>query len=1112
MRINLLMVLILMSKVCSAQVCFPFKQGKHYGYIDTGGNWIIQPNFDYASFFNGSKALANKGDSVFIISLKGKNKQVPEIQKVPEIKSFITLGIGIALLDKHGKWALSDTSMVAKTPHQFNRVDTCGGFFKVMNANNKWQLYDRFCKLSIQKSFDMLAAISSGLFLCRINNETYIYKQSGDSVNLLKSGEFVCKFVNPGFELFSKKIKKKIFLTANGDSMLSCNNCEIISSIANLKVIVDGNGYTLYNFNEGKIIAESKLDTGIVAYNSFYWVAEDSLFCKPGQAPIKVDEYIDGFLTTSDDYHIYFQENKWGVLGSDGVIKLRPNYEWIEPLENNVIRLYDQTSHLYDVTTSKVFKHLDFNADVGFMGSSWMVKYNDTTEILKYDSAYNLIDSNNYYKVKFMKAGMKTSDFNNNAGGNNSASNRYFYHREKYGLLSTKADTLIKAILLSVNRVNDSIDLVSLLNGNSVSIMNIDNHRLVCSRRYGLLNNRTGKFILKPDYFYISATEYKDTNYGVFRVLTRSRKFGLVSKSDLELNKSTICDYIPFPENGYFRLFNQLRIHLRIANKQTYRKEIGFDFDLLSNFNYFSTNNLGVQGRVIGYAKSVNLCNSKGEILLTETEAKKKLFIESGYNGTFVFNSTLDSAGVIDSTGHTIIKPSYRLIKRLKQDKRYFLLYTYDSKYGYLNKMGEEITFAKYKKAFNFNDGYAWCQFKDSMILLDSLGNESELGIKNSQVIDVSEGYTACRKKKGWVIMDIHGEIIGDEYYKRIQPFVNGTAAAQSKGGWGIIDVAGNWLLKPQYEMFEAETESAIVFKNNNKRFFYTRDGKPGEKQKVKGVLKPLGDDLFSELVGDQSKIYLKNGELYKKKKFSDGLLERNDTIFSISKRRVQVYYDTKRAMSLSHSGGYKSISKGSFEFIRTKSSRILGTDLFLIPESFKYLYPNVFGRSNSVFRLYHPRGRTYTVVNKNMVDCYRLNAFVLKNTFGGENGVNYYSLSDSLGNLHSDILFTNIKYVGSDLFAASYKNEYNVLVTGLMNRFGIWVVQPKFGDINGFNEGFASYSISNQFYFADSTGQLVTTLLLDEIKDSNGYLLLNSDTEMAWWHPKKGWLTKFED
>ncbi|HEY1045520.1 MAG TPA: WG repeat-containing protein, partial [Bacteroidia bacterium] len=780
MRIIVLVSAMLMSGVCMAQVYFPFKQGNRYGYIDTVGKWIIQPVFDHATFFNGNKALANKGDSVFTVSLNG------EIRQVAQIKSFISFGQSFALLNKDGKWALSDTSLIAATSFKFNRIDTCGGFFKAMDADNLWSLYDRSFKLKLPNRFEMIAALTDGLFLCRSKDESHIYKLIGDSLKLLRSGNFICKFDNPGFEIFSKKSKKKMYLNANGDSILSCSNCEIISKIENLKVIQNQSEFVLYDFNTGNKIASSKIDTGIMAYNSFYWVAADSLYCRPGSSPVKINEQIDGFLTVSESCNIFFRNNSWGILGLDGTILLKPIYAWIVPLEKDVYRLFGDQCYLYDLGTQRIFKKIDWNAEVGFVGSSIMVTYNDTTELLKYDTAFNLIDSNSYYKVKFMKAGLKTSDFNNNNPlGNNSASNRYFYFREKYGLLSLNNDTLIKAIFLSVSKVNDSLDMVSLQNNNMATIMTLGNSRLACNRRFGILNNRTGKFLVNPDYFYISMAEFKDSNFNVFRVLSRSRKFGLINKSNFELDKSTLCDYISVPENRYFRLFNGLKIYLRTNRRYIYLKNAGFDFGFLTEFNYFGNVFSNEQGRVMGYAKSVNLCNQKGELILSESQAKKNIFVEGGYNGTFIFNLNFDSTGVFDSTGNTIVKPSYKSIRRLKQDKRYFLLYTYDSKFGYLNKEGEEITIAKYKKAFNYSDGYAWCQFKDSMILLDSIGNESDLGIKNSQVIKVSEGYTSYRKKKGWVLIDLNGEIISDDYYKKLYPFINGTAAAQAKGGWG---------------------------------------------------------------------------------------------------------------------------------------------------------------------------------------------------------------------------------------------------------------------------------------------------------------------------------------
>ncbi|MEZ4804440.1 MAG: WG repeat-containing protein [Bacteroidia bacterium] len=448
------------------------------------------------------------------------------------------------------------------------------------------------------------------------------------------------------------------------------------------------------------------------------------------------------------------------------------------------------------------------------------------------------------------------------------------------------------------------------------------------------------------------------------------------------------------------------------------------------------------------------------------------------------------------------------MIKRLENDDQYFLLKSNNYKYGYVNKQGKELTNAIFISAEKFNNSYAWANFEDEKVLVNQYGQIINPGVKLSRTTDVSEEYASVKVRKGWLIIDTNGEEMSDEVFKAVRSFKNGTAAVRTRKGWSIVDTKSNHLIDSRHDNFEAENANTIVFSDAKKIYFYSREGKEYKKINAKGKVSALGEYYFTVERGGNKFIYRNNGELYKNKKFRKGLMCSGDSIFSINSARVVLWSsEAKRILSVRHYGGEKAFEKGSLKMERnTAKDKMITMKVY---PSHVILNSDVY--SDSVDRIEvrkPPYAYKMKLNNYKIADCIRNNAFVIGINDG--TGGYYYHLIDSLGNLLIDERFKSLEYLQDDLYKATVINDQNQLVKGVINKDGIWVIEPKFRDITTFTNGVARYAKNADYWIAGQDGQLINPQAMIEYSYRGGYYCMYSDDRIAWWHPSNGWLINF--
>ena len=128
-----------------------------------------------------------------------------------------------------------------------------------------------------------------------------------------------------------------------------------------------------------------------------------------------------------------------------------------------------------------------------------------------------------------------------------------------------------------------------------------------------------------------------------------------------------------------------------------------------------------------------------------------------------------------------------------------------DSKYGFIDKIGNEIIPVEYDDAYDFSENYAWvckgnrygCINTEGKLVIDyqyeSVGYTDD-GRKRgiyTGFYKFSEGLAGVKKNGKWGFVDYSGNIVIPFEYDEVFNFSEGFAWVKKKGKWGLVDKFG---------------------------------------------------------------------------------------------------------------------------------------------------------------------------------------------------------------------------------------------------------------------------------------------------------------------------------
>lgn len=767
-----------------AQSFLPIKKNGLWGFVDSLGHVIVEPQYQNIGAFNGDYCTVCQGYDCGVIH-KTRGLVIPV-----EYRSVVnSAGDQFILTKKNGAKSLIYEGQDISSAPVYKEI-------KQIRENKKEYLLLKEGKDSC------IVQVNGAQF--KIPSLGYISHELGDYFRLEKDG--LQGFINvkdssvvlPQYESITF-IDSNVFVVTNldlqkglyvdGNEVLEPNLKEIKKEHKSIYLIQSGMGKGYYDISEKKVLFAPKYhsifmnkngnetyflfpkkdasllvlrsleDTlGIVTSNDFYRVTRDVLLSRKDTifnlSSLKygvlhhdfsrVASEKDGFIMVKS------KKGRLGLVNKYGKLVLTPIYKSISRNKRTIKA-----------------KGIKGNADLFTVTSGFNLKKKTSVKKLYTLSIGTGVDVDTL-RMKDFDFSQGVDDFNKNAST---------------GLSS-----------YSYNEVEDSLGCLV----------------------YDLNGERVTSRLFKG----IDVNDFNEKGFRYARAIFPSGRVGLVSNKGKILASVTYQDErnkLVTKSIGYVGKFNAEGFAVFNVNTALNRKRMSdFEYNnlLYRNNTYLSKmfHDTGLWG----------VLNSKGKVVLPPRYRS----VTDVKNGRFFAENSEHYYGALDIQGTELIPFKFSGFKELRKDDRiYYKSILIDSKWELMDPSGNAITFADYDKIESYSQGYFSVRRNRKWTVLDSTGKEirtpyyEKIGVQN-------DGLVPVRINNLWGYMNLNGEEVISPQYSLAGTYQNGVMYAKKEGKYGVLNGDTTWLIKPRFKKIYEGRNGFFITKKGNKVGVLTKDQK----------------------------------------------------------------------------------------------------------------------------------------------------------------------------------------------------------------------------------------------------------------------------------------------
>lgn len=210
-RTYILFIILILSSNVKGQIVAPAKLNDRWGFIDTSGNWFIQPKFDsVGSFYNGYANIYKRGKEG-LINAKGDVLIKPKYDFVGLVEE------DLVDIMKREKIGYINVITFEKIKAQFEDGNEFSeGLAAVMNKKEKWGFIDMSGKLVIPFKYDDVDwYFENDSIQVELNSIQFYINKKDENLGKVMETDFVrkelsldekrkrLKIMNPGFDSLS---------------------------------------------------------------------------------------------------------------------------------------------------------------------------------------------------------------------------------------------------------------------------------------------------------------------------------------------------------------------------------------------------------------------------------------------------------------------------------------------------------------------------------------------------------------------------------------------------------------------------------------------------------------------------------------------------------------------------------------------------------------------------------------------------------------------------------------------------------------------------------------------------------------------------------------------
>ena len=156
----------------------PAASGGKWGFMDTTGKWVIDPQFEGVAGFADSRAPVKVGGRIGYVDMTGKFVVNPQYDQGNEFNE------GYASFANGGKWGFIDTGGKEVCAAKFLAVGNFSDGLAPTQTEDGWGFIDKTCKLVVSPQFDGAESFQNGLaHVTALGKEAYITTTGAFVVN-----------------------------------------------------------------------------------------------------------------------------------------------------------------------------------------------------------------------------------------------------------------------------------------------------------------------------------------------------------------------------------------------------------------------------------------------------------------------------------------------------------------------------------------------------------------------------------------------------------------------------------------------------------------------------------------------------------------------------------------------------------------------------------------------------------------------------------------------------------------------------------------------------------------------------------------------------------------
>jgi hypothetical protein len=806
LRISLLCFFILLAHFASAQsardvedprLLLPVRVGQKWGFADTAKNMVITPEYDAANNFSDGLAIVEKNKKAFAIDQTGR-VLTPGFDNMLVLEDTILAIYLNEVSDSLGGWGICTRSGFVILPPAYDEIVTLTADLFSFRKDSLWGFVARNGTIIKPPTYISIAPASRNFLRVTKNNKAGLIGFDGTSyLDIIYSRIYVPnKWIVAGYLDKNKDrlpkgwvaydLASNLFIPHGADSIFRVGEY-FVGSIEHDSIACYFSRFpgrqTQHRYKK-----LDRMDEYWVLLNDFS--GQFGLVDTTGKVIVPVG-YTNIAIGGMGNWFVSDKNKKWGFYNSNGEMMLAPTYTAILPFRANVTTVFEGSMQGLINFRGELLVAPDDQRIIIRGNTVKIIRRDNTASFLRIDESGRVADKSDYDEFRVIKVvGVEASV---NVGPDNvitptrgrggftltvDSLNWFMNPRTTlWGLRNTFTnDTVIPAQFSFIEATRDGYTIVG-IHELSTGII-IDGKASVTSDRYGLVENSTGKIILKPNYATIHKEDLNENGFrGFVRVTLSSGSMALVTTDGNERTMS--FTYIDAIHDGYARFC--------IGGKYS----IENPGERIADVMHFST------------LESINIGKTFG------SASESKNFMDK------IVSITGGQWGYLDTAGRTIIQPVYDAAKQVTKETG---IVKKDKKWGMIDMKGATRIPIAYDALYYMaadTGTFVIAQMNGIRYgYIDRNGNiKIPADLKQSKVL--GKGFIAFTKTGRWGVMNSQGVVVCNEAYHEIYPFSEGIAAVRLGNKWGYIDTSGTEIIAPMFEKAgEFKSGTARVVKN----------------------------------------------------------------------------------------------------------------------------------------------------------------------------------------------------------------------------------------------------------------------------------------------------------